>query len=216
MRAHKSEAQSNAEALARRSSTYADEHAASWQIAFDRPTHEPTSLRGYVRELRDAYEAECPKMHGRDLGEGGTPEFTERFLAWLEGQDNGPLRSCLRGMARSADEASRRRASIAVRVVLGGMKASESAIEEGVPDWCAKTVAYDALRVVWRNYSSTPFAPVARAADAFRDLKAAADDAVRAIGRAQEGGINGERASGDLVPRDADGPQGRVLGVGGR
>lgn len=159
----KSDAQANAEALARRSTTYADEHAASWLVRFDRPTHEPTSLRGYVRELRDAYEAEVPKVHQHAIDGGGTPAYTPRFEAWLDGQDDGPFRSCLRGMWRAKDIRTQHRARIVYRAIVGGWSAGEAAMSEGVPDWCADTVAFDALRVTWRRYSSTPIARKAAA-----------------------------------------------------
>lgn len=165
----RSDSQANAEALARRSATYADEHAASWQVRFDRPTHEPRSLRGYVHELRDAYEAECPsRIHRHDVDGGGTPAFTAAFEAWLWGSPfrvepetgayNTPFRACLAGMHRSTDERTRRRAAIAGRVVIGGVSATEAAIAEGVPEWCASTVAHDALMVTWRRLTSAPLA----------------------------------------------------------
>ena len=163
----RSEAQANAEALARRSATYADEHAASWQVRFDRPTHEPRSLRGYVNELRDAYEAECPtRLHRHDVDGGGTPAFTAAFALWLWGsphaidQETGayitPFRACLAGMQRSPDEASRKRSAIVGRTIIGGVSAVEAAIAEGVPDWCAKVVARDALAVTWRRLLTGP------------------------------------------------------------
>lgn len=168
----KSDAQANAEALARRTSTYADQHAASWSVRFDRPTHEPTSLRGYVHELRDAYEAECPsRLHRHDVDGGGTPAFTAAFEAWLWGspfsidQESGayssPFRACLAGMSRSADTRTQHRARIAYRAVVGGISAIEAAVEEGVPAWCAGVVARDALEVTWRRLISAPM-PTAR------------------------------------------------------
>lgn len=159
MRTGKSEAQANAEALARRSSTYADEHAASWQVAFDRPTHEPKSLRGYVTELRDAYEAECPiKLHTTQV-DGIGQAFASAFEAWLDGDTHAsPFRACLTGMSRAQDERTRKRSRIVGRVTMGGLSAIEAAEAEGVPGWCADLVAYDALRVTWRRYNSTPIA----------------------------------------------------------
>ena len=166
MRPGKSEAQANAEALARRTSTYADEHAASWQVRFDRPSHEPRSLRGYVNELRDAYEAECPsRLHRHDVDGGGTPAFTAAFEAWLWGspftidQESGayttPFRATLAGMTRSASETARRRAGIVGRVV-AGVGPVEAAMAEGVPEWCAKVVARNALETTWRNLTTGP------------------------------------------------------------
>jgi hypothetical protein len=171
----KSEAQANADALARRSATYADQHAASWSVRFDRPTHEPKSLRGYVNELRDAYEAEVPsRMHRHDVDGGGTPAFTAALEAWLWGSpftlDNetgayrSPFRACLAGMQRSADERTRKRSAIVAHITVGGSSATEAAIAEGVPSWCAEMVAYEALQVTWRRLTSAPIARVRDAA----------------------------------------------------
>ena len=162
----RSEAQANAEALCSRSTSYADEHAASWQVRFDRPTHEPKSLRGYVAALRDAYQAEVPsRIHRHDVDDGGTPAFTAAFEQVLWGnpfaldKESGsystPFRACVVGMHRSADDRSRKRAAIVARVV-GGASPVESAMAEGVPDWCATLVAEDALRVTWRRMTSAP------------------------------------------------------------
>jgi hypothetical protein len=159
-----SESQANALALDKRSRTYADEHAKSWEVRFDRPSHEPTSLRGYVRELRDAYEAEVPRVHSHDIDAGGTPALTPRFEAWLDDQDSGPFRTMLRGMERGKDERTQRRARIVYHAIVGGFSAGEAAVAEGVPDWCADTVAYDALQVAWRRYASTPIAPAKKEA----------------------------------------------------
>jgi hypothetical protein len=161
-----SESQANANA-ARRTATYADEHAASWSVRFDRPSHEPKNLRGYVRELRDAYEAECPtRLHRHDVDAGGTPAFTKAFEAWLYGspfaidQESGaysaPLRACLEGMHRSTDARTQHRARIAYHAIVGGLSAIEATVAEGVPAWCAATVARDALEVTWRRLSSAP------------------------------------------------------------
>lgn len=163
----KSEAQANAEALARRTATYADEHARSWEVRFDRPTHEPKSLRGYVSALRDEYESECPsKLHRVDVDGGGTPAFTPAFEAWLWGSpfaldtETGayqtPLRATLAGMRASSDERSKRRAAVAGRVIIGGLSPAEAAIAEGVPAWCAEVVAADALERTWRRLTTAP------------------------------------------------------------
>lgn len=163
----KSIAQASAEAMDRRLGTFADENAASLRVRFDRPSHEPKGLRGYVNELRDAYADECPtRMHRHDVDAGGTPAFTAAFEAWLWGspftvdEDSGaystPLRACLAGMQRSADERTRKRAAITGRTIIGGVSATEAAITEGVPEWCAEVVAENALRVTWRRLSSSP------------------------------------------------------------
>jgi hypothetical protein len=163
----KSDSQANAEALARRSATYADENARSWQVQFDRPTHEPKSTSGYIHELRDAYEAECPtRLHRHDVDAGGTPAFTAAFEAWLWGSPfriepdtgtyNTPLRACLAGMSRARDERTQSRARIAYAVIVGGQSPSEAGMREGVPAHWAEVVASDALRVTWRRLVRGP------------------------------------------------------------
>lgn len=170
MLAHKSDSQANAEALTRRSASYADEHAASWQVRFDRPTHEPRNLREYTRDLRGAYEAECPsRLHRHDVDAGGTPAMTAAFEQWLWGSpfaidhESGsyatPLRATLAGMTRG-ELATRHRARIAYRIVTG-TDAVQAAIAEGAPEWCAKVVARDALQVTWRRLVTSPL-PLAK------------------------------------------------------
>jgi hypothetical protein len=166
----KSEAQANAEALARRSSAFAVENRRSWTREFDRPTHEPRTLRGYVLELRDAYEAEVPtRLHRHDVDGGGTPAFTAAFEQWLWGSPlavdektgmyRGPLRACLADMARSADARSQSRSRIAYLVVAGGLSPMEAAIREDVPAHWAEIVGEDALRVTWRRLVRGPLPP---------------------------------------------------------
>lgn len=170
----KSDSQANAEALARRTSTYADEHAASWQVRFDRRGNEPTGLGGYVKELRAAYAAEVPdRMHRHDVDGGGTPGFSAEMTALLYGNPFStddedfyryPFRACLQGMTRQTGEEMTHRARIAAHVAIGGVSAVEAAIAEGVPAWCAKIVATDALRVTWRRLSAAPLPPRTAAA----------------------------------------------------
>lgn len=164
--ARKSDSQANAEALARRSSTYADEHASSWQVRFDRKANEPTGLGGYVKELRAAYADEMPeRMHRHDVDGGGTPALSAEMSALLYGSPFAtddedfyryPFRACLQGMTRANSDEMHKRARIAAHVAIGGMSAVEAAITEGVPAWCAKIVATDALRVTWRRLSAAP------------------------------------------------------------
>lgn len=56
-----------------------------------------------------------------------------------------PFRATLDRMTR-ADEPSRKRAAIVSHVTIGSQGPQEAAIAEGVPHWCAKLVAFDALR----------------------------------------------------------------------
>ena len=166
--ARRSEAQANAEALARRSATYADEHARSWEVRFNRPSHERRTLRDTIRDLRRAYADEVPtRMHVHDVDGGGTPAMSPEFKAYLMGsefatdrRDEGttevyttPFRAALAAMARASDEGTRHRASIAGHVVVAGMGPVEAALAEGVPDWCAKDVAEKALTVFARRLS---------------------------------------------------------------
>jgi hypothetical protein len=163
-----SDAQANADALARRSATYADEHARSWEVRFDRPSHEPRDLRELVRCLRRAYADEVPgRLHTSQVDGGGTPAYAPEFARYLYGSefatDQGdgattetyltPFRRALASMDTSEDEGTRKRAWIVSHVVLGGAGPAESAILEGVPSWCAKDVAERALAVFWRRLS---------------------------------------------------------------
>jgi len=170
----KSDAQANAEALGRdlriheRSATYAAEHASSWQVRFDRPTHEPRTLRELVRALRTAYAEEVPsRLHNRDTDEGGHPAWTPEFTRYLAGADAAtdrgdggttevyltPFRACMAGMMRSSDEATRKRAAIVGHVTITGLGPAEGAMLEGVPEWDAKASAHRALQLYWRRLS---------------------------------------------------------------
>lgn len=57
-----------------------------------------------------------------------------------------PYRAALAQMQRSADETTRKRAAI-VDAVAAGAGPAEAAIDQGVPEWAAKVVGADALRV---------------------------------------------------------------------
>lgn len=161
----KSEAQSIAEA---RSRTYADDHALSITVKFDRPSHEPRSLREYVRTLRKAYADEVPtRLHSHETDEGGDPAWSPEFTRYLTGSDFTtdradvgatevyvtPFRACMAAMTRSSDEATRRRAAIIRHSVMGDSGPVEAAMIEGVPEWCAKIVAREAHAVFWRRLS---------------------------------------------------------------
>jgi hypothetical protein len=207
-----SEAQANAEALARRSAQYAPEHAASVSVQWDYRHREPTDLRDAVRLARKAYADEVPeRLHeGPDsIGEGGTPRMDARAMGYLFGNaqasyapkasctcggtgplatemraldDAGaitwdaplphgaacpknpanqealsyyhaPFRATLSRMASSNSDAQRKRAAIVSHVTIGSQGPQEAAISEGVPEWCAKLVAMDALRSFLRILS---------------------------------------------------------------
>lgn len=168
-----SDAQANAEALARRSAPYAAASSMSFEVAWDYTRREPTDLREAVRMVRKAYADEVPtKLHEgyASIGEGGTPKMTERAEGYLFGSatssDAGrdpetgepdlvsyyhsPFRAALARMERG-DEATRKRAAIVSHVTIGQQGPQEAAIAEDVPSWCAKVVAEDALRAFLRG-----------------------------------------------------------------
>lgn len=166
----KSEAQANADALVRRTSTFATEHAVSWQVRMDRPSHEPTTLRGYVNELRDAYAAEVPaRIHVHSLDGGGTPAFSRAMELFLFAPDDGtdsednyraPTRAALRAMRCSPDEATRMDEAIVRRVVCGmSVRDATLAIWPALadaPTAYLERLAMPALRKAWRRLSSAP------------------------------------------------------------
>jgi hypothetical protein len=135
-------------------------------VRFDRRGNEPTGLGGYVKELRAAYADEMPeRMHRHDVDGGGTPALSAEMSALLYGSPFAvddeafyryPFRACLHAMTRSDGEEMQHRARIAAHVAIGGISAVEAAIAEGVPAWCAKVVALDALRLTWRRLSAAP------------------------------------------------------------
>ena len=154
-----------AEALARRGTTYADEHARSWEVRFDRRT-EPGSLRELVIDLRRAYRDEVPaRLHKHDVDGGGTPAYSGEFAAYLYARPDAvdreddtyrtPFRRCLSAMLTSREAATRQMAGIVAHVTVGG-EAPEDAVarQVGIAEaWCARAVAERALRVFWRRCS---------------------------------------------------------------
>jgi hypothetical protein len=70
----------------------------------------------------------------------------------LVGYYHTPFRAALGRMQRGA-EAERKRAAIVSHVTIGQQGPQEAAITEGVPAWCAKLVAEDALRMFLRGLS---------------------------------------------------------------
>ena len=167
-----SEAQINAEALAHRDAPYTAASQVSFTIAWDYQRREPADLREATRMVRRAYTDELPiKLHeGPDkIGEGGTPKMTARAEGYIFGSAQGsddadsavshyhaPFRACLDGMAHG-DESSRKRAAIVSHVTIGSQGPQDAAVAEGVPSWCAKLVAEDALRSFLRNLSDLKF-----------------------------------------------------------
>ena len=164
----KSDAQANAEALARRESSYAEASAVSFTMSWDWYRRAPTDLRSAVAQVRGAYRAEVPiRLHEgfEQLAPDGTPRMTARAEGYIFGNPQGddagrdpetgqrdltgyyftPFRATLDRLARGNDtDAAVSR--IVSRITIGGQGAKEAVIAEGVPVWAASLVAYPALR----------------------------------------------------------------------
>lgn len=161
-RLRKSEAQANAEALARRSTTYADEHARTWQVRFDRATP-PPGLRALVIDLRRAYQDEVPEtLHVHAVDEGGTPAYTGAFAAFLyaspavtdeDGWYRTPFRRCLAAMTQGGEPAARTMGAIVAHVTVGGEDPEDAVAREfaDLEPWAARAVAQRALTVFWKR-----------------------------------------------------------------
>lgn len=167
------QSQANAEALARRGSPYTAASEVSFRVQWDHHRREPEDLRDCVRQARRAYSDEVPsKLHsGAELAQDGTPKMTAKAEGYIFGSDPQaddavrnaetgerdlmgyhftPFRAALDRMAHGA-EPERKRAAIVSHVTIGSQGAQEAAIKEGVPSWCAKLVAEDALRGFLRS-----------------------------------------------------------------
>ena len=174
-----SEAQSNAEALMRRSAPYTAAAEASVKVAWDWRQRQPKSLREAVNMARQLHAAEVPsKLHeGPDsIGPDGTPRMTARAEGYIFGSGtsddaarnpetgerdpvgyyHAPFRARLAEMG-CGDEQSRKRAAIVQHVTIGAQGPVEAAVSEGVPSWCAKLVAEDALRAFLHSMSDMRF-----------------------------------------------------------
>jgi hypothetical protein len=163
----KSDAQSNAEALAARGLPYTAASQVSFRLKWDWHRREPRDLREAVRMARQAYQEEVPvKLHDTDIGPDGTPRMSARAEGYIFGSPTAsdaprdepalvsyylaPFRATLSGMERG-DEATRKRAAVVSHITIGSQGPQEAAISEGVPAWCAKLVAYDALSAFLRR-----------------------------------------------------------------
>jgi hypothetical protein len=170
-----SDSQANAEALYRRDHSFTEASAQSVRVAWDYRNREPRDLREAVHLVRKAYADEVPdKLHdGPDaIGEGGTPRMTARAEGYIFGSGDSddagrdaetgqrdlvgyfhtPFRAALCRM-QHGPEPERKRAAIVSHVTIGQQGPQEAAIAEGVPSWCAKLVAEDALRMFLRGLS---------------------------------------------------------------
>jgi len=154
-----SEAQINADALARRERPYTAASAQTFRVAWDWRQREPETLREAVRAIRCAYAEEVPtRLHeGPDsIGEGGTPRMTARAEGYLFGSPtsddaprdaetgerdpvgyyHAPFRARLADMGKG-NETDRKVAAIVAHIALGGQGPKEAAVAEGVPRWLA-------------------------------------------------------------------------------
>ena len=170
-----SDSQANAEALARRGAPYTHASEQSFRIAWDWHRREPTDLREAVRMVRKAHADEVPtRLHeGYDsIGPDGTPKMTTRAEGYIFGSERAddagrdpetgqrdlvgyyrsPFRARLAEMT-TGDTASQKRAAIVSHVTIGAMGPQDAAVLEGVPPWCAKVVAEDAIRAFLRSMS---------------------------------------------------------------
>lgn len=167
----KSDAQANAEALARRSATYADEHASSWQVRFGAPTHE-LSTKALVARIMENLEAETPeRLHeGPDhIDAGGTPAMTGAFLAYLDssrtatlerpdpasivvGTYRRPQAAAIESMLRSTGKVAWW-GRIVVRVIYASELPYEAARAEGSHPYEALRTANEALHEAYRRWT---------------------------------------------------------------
>jgi hypothetical protein len=159
-----------------RPTTYADEHASSWQVRFGRPSHEMTT-RQLVERLNEAYASEVPvKLHeGPDhIGPGGVPEMTPRFVGYLstgtgaitapddlepvyEGIYRKPLQRTIAGMKNSTGKVAWWGA-IVERIILGGEVPVNAAMAEGSHRFEAVRSANEALAECHRRLTPTKLA----------------------------------------------------------
>ena len=166
----KSDSQANAEALANRGRTYADRNAASFRVSWDAGKRGPRDLRHAVELVRRAYRDEVPtKLHESGLADDGTPAMTAKAEAYIFGSatwtDAGkgedalvsfyltPFRARLLEMEQHAAESTRKHAAIVRHVTIGGQTGEAAAICEGVPSWCSRLVAFEALATFLRGLS---------------------------------------------------------------
>ena len=172
------QADANADALANRGRTYADPNAASFTVSWNYHNRQPTTLSEAVDMIRQAYADEVPtKLHeGADsLSEGGTPEMHPRFVAYLDDDDQAGverktdhaaldyMKTPFRGTLASYEP---NRAKIVEHVAIGSMGPMQAAIEEGIPNWCARLVAEDTLFGFLRNLSDVKVAIAKRTSEA--------------------------------------------------
>lgn len=157
----KARTQSVAAARRARDLPYAEAHAASRAVAWDAHRRTPRDLRHAVRLARAAWISETPvQLHEGEIGDDGNPRLTaetERFVFGSPGEIEKPdpsdrvayrltpFRATL-ATFRQGDDRQRAQAEIVARVTAGEQRPAEAAVTIGVPQWCAKDVAEQALR----------------------------------------------------------------------
>jgi len=153
----KSDAQANAEALARRESPYAANHRTTLGSLV---REEPRELGKVVGQIRREYRLEVPdRTHTRDAGEDGAPAFAPEFTAYVmaEGHSASDADGMLRWSFRYAlDRVSEPHRRLVGLVVMHGLSPAEAAADCGVPDGYAKDAAEMVLRKFWRGMSPVP------------------------------------------------------------
>jgi hypothetical protein len=157
-----------ATARRRRELPYSEAHQRSVRAAWDGRWRRPRDLRHAVRLVRAAWIAETPvALHDGAIGEDGNPRLTAeawRFVFGSPGQierpDPGdrvafrltPFRATLYTF-RGGDPKQQAQARIVTAVTAGEMNPGAAAAGEGVPLWCAKDVAEQALRAFLASMS---------------------------------------------------------------
>ena len=170
-----SDAQLNADALARRESSFSTENRTSAGMAYDFRRRAPRDLRDAERIVRRAYGDEVPtRMHEHGLADDGTPAMTARAEAYIFGSDTWtdagkgdapltsyyltPFRARLSEMEHHNAESTRKHAAIVKHVTIGGQSGEAAAQSEGVPSWCSRMVAFEALATFLRGLTDVKVA----------------------------------------------------------
>lgn len=172
-----SEAQINAEALARRSATFADDHAKSWETRFG-GRDRPMTTKALVASLASMLAEEVPtKLHEAPdhIGEGGVPVMTAAFQAYLDGNAMAtvnrdpktdsqgrelrpvivgefvkPVQAAIEGMKRCEGRTAWW-GRIAERVVMSSERPVLAALAEGSHQYEAIRTANEALSELYRR-----------------------------------------------------------------
>lgn len=163
-----SDAQANAEALARRGTPYSAASGVSFTVQWDWHKREPKDLREAVRLCRKAYVDEVPtRLHEHQIGEGGTPQMTSEAVRYLDSPGASdaprgerplvshyltPFRAALDRLDKGSPS-ERRRAAIVRHVTIGSQSPVQAAVAERAHPFDAKLVAEDALRSFLRTMS---------------------------------------------------------------